>query len=67
MYEVVMAKVLCFNLLAVCFYSLQLSDEVHLMPRMICRAQLVSARGTWNGFTYITSADKTSHLQEDKR
>lgn len=59
MYEVVMADFSSFDLLAVCCYSVQLSNDVCLMLRMVCRVWLVSSRGMWNDLTYVTSVDKT--------
>lgn len=54
-----MAKVLCFDLLAMYFYNLQLSEDVCLIVKIMCRIQLVSSRGMWNDLTCATSVDKT--------
>lgn len=54
-----MAEFFSFDLLAIRCYSVQLSNDVCLMLRMVCRVQLVSSRGMWNDLTYITSMDKT--------
>lgn len=59
MSEVVMATVLCFDLLAVHFYSLHLTDAVCLIVTMMCTVRFVSSRGLWDDLTYITSVDKT--------
>lgn len=49
----------CFDLLAVHFYNLQLSDDVCLIVRIMCRQQLLSSRGMWNDLIYITGVANT--------